>query len=58
MRLAAAGIRVAAGTPFQAGQAGQGGLTAPGGHFVRVTAGLVRDDFDSVAASLASAAWS
>ncbi|HEY8912491.1 aminotransferase class I/II-fold pyridoxal phosphate-dependent enzyme [Lacisediminihabitans sp.] len=58
VRLAAAGIRVAAGTPFQAGQAGQGSLAAPGGHFVRVTAGLVRDDFDSVAASLASAAWS
>ncbi|MCU1513411.1 MAG: GntR family transcriptional regulator [Microbacteriaceae bacterium] len=46
VQLSAAGIRVAVGTPFQSGQ--QGG-------FVRVTAGLVRDDFDSVAESLASA---
>jgi DNA-binding transcriptional MocR family regulator len=46
VQLAAAGIRVAAGTPF---------LTTPDGEFVRVTAGLVRDDFDSVAALLAAA---
>ncbi|MCU1414683.1 MAG: aminotransferase class I/II-fold pyridoxal phosphate-dependent enzyme [Microbacteriaceae bacterium] len=47
VHLAAAGIRAAAGTPFQAG-------AGPG--FVRVTVGLVRDDFDSVAENLASAA--
>jgi DNA-binding transcriptional MocR family regulator len=47
VRLAAAGIRVAAGTPFQASQ---------GGGFVRVTAGMVRSDFDFVAESLAAAA--
>ncbi|MCU1557162.1 MAG: GntR family transcriptional regulator [Microbacteriaceae bacterium] len=47
VQLAAAGIRVAAGTAFQATQAGG---------FVRVTAGLVRNDFDSVAAHLAAAA--
>jgi DNA-binding transcriptional MocR family regulator len=47
VQLAAAGIRVAAGTAFQATQDGS---------FVRVTAGLVRNDFDSVAAHLAAAA--
>ena len=47
VHLAAAGIRVAAGTVFQAN---------PGDGFVRVTAGLVRNDFDSVAAHLAAAA--
>lgn len=47
VQLAAAGIRVAAGTPF---------LAAPGGQFIRVTAGLVRDDFDAVGALLADAA--
>jgi DNA-binding transcriptional MocR family regulator len=47
VQLAAAGIRVAAGTPFQA--------TAPGG-FVRVTVGHIRDDADLVATSLAAAA--
>jgi hypothetical protein len=46
VQLAAAGIRVAAGSPF---------LAAPGGQFIRVTAGLVRDDFDSVARHLAAA---
>ncbi len=46
VQLAAAGIRVAAGTPFQA---------SPDGSFVRVTAGLVRGDFDSVAETLAGA---
>jgi DNA-binding transcriptional MocR family regulator len=46
VQLAAAGIRVAAGTPF---------LSAPGGQFIRVTAGLLRDDFDAVAAQLADA---
>ena len=47
VQLAAGGIRVAAGTPF---------LAAPGGQFIRVTAGLVRDDFDAVGALLADAA--
>ncbi|HEY0260067.1 MAG TPA: aminotransferase class I/II-fold pyridoxal phosphate-dependent enzyme [Lacisediminihabitans sp.] len=47
VHLAAAGIRVAAGTPFQADQAGD---------FVRVTAGLIRTDFDSIAEHLATAA--
>jgi DNA-binding transcriptional MocR family regulator len=47
VQLAAAGIRVAAGTPF---------LVSPGGQFIRVTAGLVRDDFAAVAALLADAA--
>jgi DNA-binding transcriptional MocR family regulator len=46
VQLAAAGIRVAAGTPF---------LAAAGGQFIRVTAGLVRDDFDAVARHLAAA---
>jgi DNA-binding transcriptional MocR family regulator len=46
VQLAGAGIRVAAGTPF---------LAAPGGQFIRVTAGLVRDDFDAVGALLAGA---
>jgi DNA-binding transcriptional MocR family regulator len=46
VQLAAAGIRVAAGTPF---------LTVPGGQFVRVTVGQVRDDFDTVGALLATA---
>ncbi|CAN5120267.1 aminotransferase class I/II-fold pyridoxal phosphate-dependent enzyme [soil metagenome] len=47
VQLAAAGIRVAAGTPFQATNSGA---------FVRVTAGMVREDFDGVAENLASAA--
>ena len=47
VQLAAAGIRVAAGTPFEA---------STSGNFVRVTAGLVRSDFDSVAKHLAAAA--
>ncbi|MES2170181.1 MAG: aminotransferase class I/II-fold pyridoxal phosphate-dependent enzyme, partial [Actinomycetota bacterium] len=46
VQLAAAGIRAAAGNAFQA-------TAGPG--FVRVTVGLVRDDFDSVAQNLASA---
>jgi DNA-binding transcriptional MocR family regulator len=46
VQLAAAGIRVAAGTPF---------LSAPGGQFIRVTAGQVRDDFAEVGAQLAAA---
>jgi DNA-binding transcriptional MocR family regulator len=47
VQLAAAGIRVAAGTPFQ---------DARRGDFVRVTAGLVRTDFESAAEHLAAAA--
>lgn len=47
VQLAAAGIRVAAGTPFQDAQRGG---------FVRVTAGLVRADFESAAEHLAAAA--
>jgi DNA-binding transcriptional MocR family regulator len=46
VQLAAAGIRVAAGTAF---------LPVPGKQFVRVTSGLVRDDVDEVAALLAKA---
>jgi DNA-binding transcriptional MocR family regulator len=46
VQLAAAGIRVAAGTPF---------LSSPGGQFVRVTVGQVREDFESVGALLAAA---
>jgi DNA-binding transcriptional MocR family regulator len=49
VQLAAGGIRVAAGTPF---------LTAPGGQFIRVTVGQVRDDFASVGAALAAAGTS
>ena len=47
VQLAAAGIRVAAGTPFEA---------STSGNFVRVTAGVVRSDFDSVAEHLAATA--
>ncbi len=47
VQLAAAGIRVAAGTPFEA---------SISGNFVRVTVGLVRSDFDSIAEHLAAAA--
>ena len=46
VQLAAAGIRVAAGTPF---------LASPGGQFVRVTVGQVREDFAAVGAQLAAA---
>jgi DNA-binding transcriptional MocR family regulator len=46
VQLAAAGIRVAAGGPF---------LATPGGQFIRVTVGQVRDDFAAVAAALAAA---
>lgn len=61
VHLAAAGIRVAAGTPFQAtesqhsgGSAGSAGSSGSSG-FVRVTVGFLRDDFDFVAESLAAA---
>jgi DNA-binding transcriptional MocR family regulator len=46
VQLAAAGIRVSAGTPF---------LSSPGGQFVRVTVGLVQDDFDAIGSLLAAA---
>jgi DNA-binding transcriptional MocR family regulator len=46
VQLAAAGIRVAAGTPF---------LATPGGQFIRVTVGQIREDFASVGAQLAAA---
>ena len=46
VKLAAAGIRVAAGTPF---------LSAPGGQFIRITVGQIREDFASVGAQLAAA---
>jgi DNA-binding transcriptional MocR family regulator len=46
VQLAAAGIRVAAGTPF---------LSSPGGQFIRVTVGQIRDDFEAVGAQLAAA---
>lgn len=55
VQLAAAGIRVAAGTAFFAAQSVPGGTDrAQGGQFIRVTAGLVRDDFASVGALLAA----
>ncbi|UFS57423.1 aminotransferase-like domain-containing protein [Subtercola endophyticus] len=64
--LAASGIRVAAGTPFQArlgptrvddGPEGMLKVVAPEHpQAIRVTAGLVRGDFDEVAALLATAA--
>jgi len=51
VRLAAAGIRAAPGGPFVATPAADDA----GGH-VRVTVGLVRDEFDAVARVLALAA--
>lgn len=59
VQLAAAGIRVAGGTPFLAAANGSpvaGAPRAPEGEFVRVTVGVVRDDAASVADALASAA--
>ncbi|MDF2442551.1 MAG: hypothetical protein JWR01_754, partial [Subtercola sp.] len=50
--LAASGIRVAAGTSFQPSMEPGGGQRA----FVRVTAGLVQNDVQEVAAMLAAAA--
>jgi DNA-binding transcriptional MocR family regulator len=46
VQLAAGGIRVAAGTPF---------LSSPGGQFIRVTVGQIREDFATVGALLAAA---
>lgn len=48
LALAAHGIAVAPGAPFE--------VTGLGAEHVRVTVGLIRDDFDSLAAILASAA--
>ncbi len=61
VQLAAAGIRVAAGTPFLAAAANgadaAGGLRSrPPGEFVRVTVGMVREGTDEVADALATAA--
>lgn len=53
VRLAAAGIRVAAGSPFLVG--GPGGSDLRGPH-LRATAGLLRDDADAVGTALADAA--
>ena len=61
VQLAAAGIRVAAGSPFLA--AANGSETAGGvgrarsrREYVRVTVGMVRDGVDEVADALATAA--
>ncbi|PWC05474.1 GntR family transcriptional regulator [Agromyces badenianii] len=60
VQLAAAGVRVAAGTPFLAAsdvaEAANGARTRAGGDFVRVTVGLLRDGTDEIADALASAA--
>ena len=60
VQLAAAGIRVAAGTPFlAAGDAAvgvNGSRSRPAGEFVRVTVGVLRDGTDEVADALATAA--
>lgn len=67
VQLAAAGVRVAPGGPFLAAPLGGTPSGTPGGtsggtsggassDFVRVTAGLVRDDVDALGALLASAA--
>ncbi|MGR2752576.1 aminotransferase class I/II-fold pyridoxal phosphate-dependent enzyme [Agromyces arachidis] len=59
VQLAAAGIRVAGGTPFLAAANGSsvaGALRGSEGEFVRVTVGAVREDAASVADALANAA--
>jgi DNA-binding transcriptional MocR family regulator len=60
VQLAAAGIRVAAGSPFlaasEATDAANSSRGRPGGDFVRVTVGVLRDSTDEVADALASAA--
>ncbi|MCP2370571.1 DNA-binding transcriptional MocR family regulator [Agromyces terreus] len=60
VQLAAAGIRVAAGTPFLAASdatdAANGMRQRAGGDYVRVTVGAVRDEVEAVADDLASAA--
>jgi len=60
VQLAAAGIRVAAGTPFLAAgegaAGGNGSRSRAEGEFVRVTVGVLRDGTDEVADALATAA--
>lgn len=60
VQLAAAGIRVAAGSPFlaasEATDAANGPRGRPGGDFVRVTVGVLREGTEKVADALASAA--
>lgn len=60
VQLAAAGIRVAAGTPFLAASdavdAVNGARARADGDFVRVTVGMLRDGTDEVADALATAA--
>lgn len=60
VQLAAAGIRVAAGTPFLAASdatdAANGMRQRAGGDFVRVTVGAMRENADDLADDLASAA--
>lgn len=53
LRMAAAGIRVAAGATFRSGGPAPDGLRGP---HVRVTAGMVRGEFDEVGAVLAEGA--
>lgn len=50
VQLAAAGIRVAPGSPFLASE------SPAGGGFVRVTVGMIREDADGVASAIAAAA--
>ncbi|MBT2497490.1 aminotransferase class I/II-fold pyridoxal phosphate-dependent enzyme [Agromyces sp. ISL-38] len=60
VQLAAAGIRVAAGTPFLAAadstDASNAGRVRPGDEFVRVTVGVLREGAEEVADALATAA--
>ncbi|UOE43153.1 aminotransferase class I/II-fold pyridoxal phosphate-dependent enzyme [Agromyces larvae] len=56
VQLAAAGIRVAPGSPFLAADGGAGGSAFVPGAFVRVTVGMMREDASGVAAALAAAA--
>jgi len=60
VQLAAAGIRVAAGSPFlaaaDASGPGNGARSRRGGDFVRVTVGVLGDGTDEVADALATAA--
>lgn len=63
VQLAAAGIRVAAGSPFLAASSGSdaagstnGARSRPGGDFVRITVGVLHDGADGVADALATAA--
>ncbi|MEG3614981.1 aminotransferase class I/II-fold pyridoxal phosphate-dependent enzyme [Isoptericola haloaureus] len=55
VRLEAAGIRAAPGSPFHAGREGS---AADGGPHLRLTVGMVRDDVEEVAAAVALAVGS